>query len=114
MKSKESIRYIIVLSLISVLGWFVYNSIVKLLKQDTVISQHYQKGGADLPSITVCLKWLSKEVPYTKEYFRGLSLPNSENWTFDDYMEKSFDIRNVLKAATFKDQPSDKSSLYVV
>ena len=111
MNSKETFRYLIVLSLISILGWFVYNSIVKLLKQDTVISQHYQKGGANLPSITVCIKWLSKDVPNTKEYFRGLSLPDSENWTFDDYMEKSFDIRNVLHAATFKDQPSDKSSL---
>ena len=50
--------------------------------------------------------------PRTTPYREGriLSLPDSENWTFVDYMEYGNVAKNVIKYATFLDQPHDRKS----
>ena len=108
----DNVRYCIYLFLIMVLAWFTYSSIIKLLREDTVISQHYIEDGAKLPSVTICIKWLSINAPKTRPYREGriLALPDSENWTFTDYMEYGNIAKNVIKDASFLDQPHDRGS----
>ena len=98
--------------LVIVLAWFTYSSIIKLLREDTVISQHYVEDGAKLPSVTICIKWFSINATKTTPYREGriLSLPDSENWTFVDYMEYGNVAKNVIKYASFLDQPHDRKS----
>ena len=40
----------------------------------------------------------------------GLSLLQSTDWDFDEYKEKSFEIRNIILSGQFSDQPDDKAS----
>ena len=102
MKITEVIRSILILILVLALLWFTYFSISKLMKEETVVSQYYIDDGAQLPSVTICLKWLS-DAKWDKY------LPDSENWTFQDYKNKQFDIRNVIERAEFVDQIGEKS-----
>ena len=34
-----------------------------------------------------------------------------DNWTFDDFMEKSYDVKNVIERAIFNDQSNDRIKL---
>ena len=69
-------------------------------------------AGIALPSITICAKWLSKRVPNTKQYNKnGFSLQDMDNWTFADFMEKSYDVKNVIERAIFNDQSNDRIKL---
>ena len=72
----------------------------------------YVEDGAKLPSVTICIKWLSINALKTLPYREGriLSLPDSENWTFVDYMEYGNVAKNVIKYASFLDQPHDRKS----
>ena len=104
------IRSLIILSLILILFWFIYLSFEKLLEEDTKARIYHQDDGADLPSVTICLKWLNKTVKHTKPQFEGrdLALPISDDWNFDDYMTKSYLVKDIISRATFYDQPGDK------
>ena len=116
MKFKFStiVRCLIFLVLVLVLFWFIYLSFLKLLSEDTKARNYYQDEGADLPSITICLKWLNKSVPNTNPYFatRDLALPNTTNWNFDEYMKKAYLMKNIISKAYVQDQPNDKGALY--
>ena len=113
-KFSSIVRCVILLFLVVVLFWFIYLSFLKLLSEDTKARNYYQDEGADLPSITICLKWLNKSVPNTNPYFatRDLALPNTTNWNFDEYMEKAYLVKNIVSKAEIKDQPGDKEALY--
>ena len=117
MKFKFStiVRSIILLFLVLVLVWFIHLSFLHLLDEDTKARNYYQDDGADLPSMTICLKWLNKSVPNTKPHIadRDLALPNTNNWNFDDYMKKSYLVKNIISKAVVQDQPNDKGALYV-
>ena len=110
MKYAKHLRYLILISLIMILFWFVYLSFDKLFDEDTKARNYQQDDGAELPSVTICLKWLNKTVNNTKQQFDGrdLALPNSEDWSFDDYMTKSYLVKDIIDLALFYDQPGDK------
>ena len=101
MKFQDFIRIALTISLVSVLGWLTYLSITQLNREDTTVSQHFVEDGADFPSITICLKWLGTGDGH-------LSLPDSEDWTFEDYMDKVPDVKSIIEHGNFKDQPGDK------
>ena len=103
-------RYLILLSLTLILFWYIYLGFDKLYDEDTKARNYNQEDGADLPSVTICLKWLNKTVNNTKQQFKGrdLALPNSENWSFDDYMIKSYLVKDIIHLALLYDQPGDK------
>ena len=112
MKADCIIRYIIVAIFLAILAWLIKGRFDRLDKEETVISQKYSKAGVALPSITICAKWLSKRVPNTKQYTtNGFSLQDMDDWTFDDFMEKSYDVKNVLERAIFNDQSNDRIKL---
>ena len=112
MKAENIIRYIIVASFLAILAWLIKGRFDRLHKEETVISQKYSKTAVALPSITICAKWLSKRVPKTKQYTKnGFSLQDMDNWTFDDFMEKSYDVKNVIERAIFNDQSNDRKKL---
>ena len=113
MKVLTCLRCMIELSLVSALFCFTYLSFRKLLREDTVISQHYEEEGVDLPSVTICVKWLSTKGANASTLVEGrdLSLPRSENWTFSDFMDKSQPARSVIKYAEFRDQLEDKLTM---
>ena len=90
-----------------VIGWFTYQSFDKLWKEETNISIHYTEDEVQLPSVTVCVKWLGKSEK-NKIYYGRIGLPNSENWTFDDYMVESIFAKDYVKFAHFRDQINDK------
>ena len=117
MKFKFStiVRCLIFLVLVLVLFWFIYLSFLKLLNEDTKARNYYQDDGADLPSMTICLKWLNKSLPNTNPYIadRDLALPDTTNWNFDDFMVKSYLVKNIISKAVVQDQPNDKGALYV-
>ena len=112
MQATKIIRYLILVLLSLVLVWFTYQGINKVLKEETVLSQQYIDEGASIPSVTICLKWLSSKVPNTKSFYKGdpydLALPMSDDWTFDDYMKETVTARRVIQYAGFRDQSSDK------
>ena len=114
MKFKYStiVRSVILLFLILVLFWFIYLSFLKLLDEDTKARNYYQDDGADLPSMTMCLKWLNKSISNTHPYIadRDLALPNTTNWNFDDYMKKVYLVKNIISKADVQDQPNDKGA----
>ena len=112
MALSNNVRYGMYLFLVLILAWFTYSSIIKLLKEDTVLSQHYVEDGAKLPSVTICIKWLSTNAYKTRPYREGriLALPDSENWTFTDFMAYDNVAKNVIKFASFLDQPHDRKS----
>ena len=114
-KFSSIVRCMILLVLVLVLSWFIHLSFLHLLYEDTKARNYYQDEGADLPSITICLKWLNKSVPNTHPYFadRDLALPNTTNWNFDDYMKKTYLAKDIISKAEIKDQPGDKGELYV-
>ena len=116
MKFKYStiVRSVILLFLILVLFWFIYLSFLKLLDEDTKARNYYQDDGANLPSMTICLKWLNKSLPNMIPYIadRDLALPDTTNWNFDDYMTKSYLVKNIISKADVQDQPNDKGALY--
>ena len=87
---------------------------MKLLDEDTKARNYYQDDGAELPSMTICLKWLNKSVPNTQAFVhhRDLALPNTTNWSFEDYMTRTYSVKNILIRAEIFDQPSDKGALY--
>ena len=101
--------------MMAILFKFIYMSFEKLFDEDTKIRHYHQNDGAELPSVTICLKWLSAKVPHTNPIIktRDLAIPNTLNWTFDEYMEKTFLVKNILMEADFHDQPTDKNALYV-
>ena len=113
MKVLTCLRCLIELSLVAALICFTYLSFRKLLREDTVISQHYEEEGVDLPSVTICVKWLSMKGANASTLVEGrdLSLPRSENWTFSDFMDKSQPARSVIKYAEFRDQLEDKLTM---
>ena len=113
-KFSSIVRYMILLILVLVLFWFIHLSILKLFDEDTKARNYYQDEGADLPSITICLKWLNKSVPNTYPYRadRDLALPNTTNWNFNDYMKKTYLAKDIISKAEIKDQPGDKGALY--
>ena len=113
MKVLTCLRCMIELSLVAALICFTYLSFRKLLREDTVISQHYEEEGVDLPSVTICVKWLSTKGANASTLVEGrdLSLPRSENWTFSDFMDKSQLARSVIKYAEFRDQLEDKLTM---
>ena len=113
MEKSNFIRCIVELSLIFALGWFSYSSLDKLLQEDTIISNQYSDEGIEFPSVTICVKWLSEKAANSTSRVEGrhLSLPNSDNWTFTNFMEKSFWARNMIKIARFKDQFDDKETM---
>ena len=55
MALSNNVRYGMYIFLVIVLAWFTYSSIIKLCREDTVISQHYVEDGAKLPSVTICI-----------------------------------------------------------
>ena len=116
MKFKFStiVRSIILLFLVLVLVWFIHLSFLHLLDEDTKARNYYQDEGADLPSMTICLKWLNKSVQNTHPYFatRDFALPNTTNWNFDEYMKKAYLVKNIISKADLQDQPADKGALY--
>ena len=109
-KFSSIVRYMILLFLVLVLFWFVHLSCLKLFDEDTKARNYYLDEGAELPSITICLKWLNKTVNNTKQQFEGrdLALPNSDDWSFDDYMTKSYLVKDIIDLALLYDQPGDK------
>ena len=112
MKANKVIRYLILVLLSLVLIWFTYQGINKVLKEETVLSQLYVDEGASIPSVTICLKWLSSKMPNTKTLYKhpyDLALPMSDDWSFDDYMKETTSARKVIQYAGFRDQPSDKT-----
>ena len=113
MKLSNIIRYAVVAIFLALLVYITFTCYQKVAKEETVISHRFIESEVDLPSMTICVKWLDNKVPNTKSYFEGrnLSLPNSENWTFEDYMEKSFRAENVIQYAWYNDQPGDKNML---
>ena len=115
MEKSNILRCIVELSLFFALGWFSYLSLDKLLQEDTMISYQYSDEGIEFPSVTLCVKWLSEKAANASSRIEGrhLSLPNSENWTFTNFMEKSFWARNMIKVARFKDQFGDKETMQV-
>ena len=108
------VRYTILLVLVVVLFWFIHLSLLKLLDEDTKASFYYQDEGADLPSVSICLKWLNKSVPNTKplKADRDLALLNMTNWNFDDYMKEAYPVKSIILYADLTDQPDDKGALY--
>ena len=87
---------------------------MKLLDEETKARNYYQENGAEIPSITICLKWLNKSVPNTQALIpnRDLALPNTTNWNFDDFMKKTYLVNNIFRKAAVYDQPHDKKALY--
>ena len=87
---------------------------MKLLDEDTKARRYYQEDGADLPSITTCLKWLNKSVPNTEALYdyRDLALPNTSNWNFEDFKKKAYMVDNIFSKAVVFSQPHDKEPLY--
>ena len=110
MKYAKHLRYLILILLNLDLFWFVYLGFDKLYDEDTKIRNYQQDDGAELPSVTICLKWLNKTVNNTKQQYEGrdLALPNSENWSFNDYMKKSYLVKDIIDLALLYDQPGDK------
>ena len=104
-------RYLILLSLTLILSWFISLGFDKLYDEDTKARNYNQDDGARLPSVTICLKWLNRTVNNTKQQFvdRDLALPDSENWSFHDYITKSYLVKNIIHVASLHDQPADKS-----
>ena len=100
--------------LILALGWLTSLRIKKLTSKDTVVSLNHEENGVELPSITFCVKWLSNKTANTVQILprNGLSLLTSTDWNFDEYKQKSFEIRNIILNGQFSDQPDDKSSKY--
>lgn len=107
----QFLRYLIIFLLTTILFWFIYLGFDKLNDEDTKARNFYQDDGAELPSVTICLKWLNRTVNNTKQQFvdRDLALPDSENWSFHDYITKSYLVKNIIHVASFHDQPADKS-----
>ena len=101
MRLSDVVRIILVLILVIFLCWLTYLSIRQLFQEETTVSQHFEEDGADFPSITICLKWLGSSNGH-------LSLPESKDWTFKDYMDKVPNIRSIITFGNFRDQPSDK------
>ena len=110
MNAAQILRYLILLTLIGLLFKFVYLSVKKLLKEDTKISNYEQNDGSELPSVTICLKWLNKSVANTGEnsVLRDHALPSISDWSFDDYMAKSYSVKDIINEAMYVDQPDDK------
>lgn len=100
-------RYLVQIVMTFVISWFTYLSFEKFLQEETTISLQYTEDEVQLPSVTVCVKWLTISND-TKVYFGRLGLPKSENWTFDDYMAKSRFAQNFFSEAYFVDQIDDK------
>ena len=113
MKCLEFLRYILLILLTLTICWFTYLSFDKLFREDTTISIHYTEADVDLPSVTLCIKWLSTKGANASELIdkRVFSLPPSENWTFSEFMEKSHFARNEISAALFSDQFGDKRTM---
>ena len=113
MKCLEFLRYILLILLTLTICWFTYLSFDKLFREDTTISIHYTEADVDLPSVTLCIKWLSTKGANASELIdnRVLSLPLSENWTFSQFMDKSHFARNVIVNALFSDQLGDKKTM---
>ena len=110
MNAAKILRYLILLTLIGLLFKFVYLSVKKLLKEDTKISNYEQNDGSELPSVTICLKWLNKSVTNTAKnpVLRDHALPNVSDWSFEDYFTKSYSVKDIINEAMYVDQPDDK------
>ena len=106
------IRATFYIFLIFALGWLISLRIRKLLSKETVVSLNHEENGVELPSITFCVKWLSNKTENTVQILprNGLSLLQSTDWDFDEYQQKSFEIRNIILNGQFSDQPDDKAS----
>ena len=114
MKCCSIVRHLILFSLTVILFWFIYLSFMKLLDEDTKARNYYQEDGAELPSMTICLKWLNKSVPNTRPFnvYRDLALPDTSNWNFEDYRKKAYMVDNIFSKAAVFSQPHDKEPLY--
>lgn len=106
------IRATFYIFLIFALGWLISLRIRKLISKETVVSLNHEENGVELPSITFCVKWLSNKTENTIQILprNGLSLLQSTDWDFDEYQQKSFEIRNIILSGQFSDQPDDKAS----
>ena len=91
-----------------VIGWFTYQSFDKLWKEDTNISINYTEDEVQLPSVTVCTKWLNTSKKNKMYHYGRLGLPKAENWTFNDFMVESIFAKDYINSAHFRDQISDK------
>ena len=114
MRTLNVVRYFIELVLVSALCWFTYLSFDKLFQEDTSVSHFYIEGSVELPSITVCAKWLSRKGANSSGNMwedRELTLPESENWTFSEYMANVKLARNIIKYADITDQLADKETM---
>ena len=116
MKKLKGVRFFIEIILISALCWFTYLSFDKLFQEETKISHSYVNEGVELPSVSVCVKWLSMKGANASTLVDGrdLSLPNSENWTFSDYMGKTKLARDMINYAEFMDQLGDKQTMLAI
>ena len=115
MKCFDFLRYILLILLAIAICWFTYLSFDKLFQEDTTIGIHYTEAHVELPSVTLCVKWLSIKGSGANAsestHKRVFSLPPSDNWTFSEFMDRSFFARNVIDAALFSDQLRDKKTM---
>ena len=110
MNAAHILRYLILLTLIGLLFKFVYLSVKKLLDEKTKVSNYEQNDGSELPSVTICLKWLNKSVTNTAKnpVLRDHALPNVSDWSFEDYLANSYSVKDIINEAMYVDQPDDK------
>ena len=99
MKKSDVFRYALVTVLILGLTIVTLSQMQKLSDELTSTSVRYIRTTLPLPSVTFCFKW----------YRPFGTLPNSQNWTFDDYMKMSKNIKTTILNATFSDQSIESS-----
>ena len=98
MYSAEKLRFVLEIILSTTLIFLTWSQWQKLDLENTSNSFHHvEMASIKLPSITFCIKWYrSHDIP---SY-----LPNSQNWTFADYMRLSKKFKSMIVEAELSDQ----------
>ena len=81
--------------MVALLFYITYSRLMKLLSDETTLSQSFQNE-VELPSFTIC-SYLFKESKKPKM---------DEKTTFDDFMEKATNIKNLIIRAEYQYGPA--------
>ena len=98
MCSAVKVRFVLEIILSSTLIFVTWSQWQKLALENTSNSFHHvEMASIPLPSITFCIKW------YRSHDVQSY-LPDSQNWTFGDYMRLSKRFKSMIMEAELSDQ----------
>ena len=109
MRVVKILRILVSFLLLLTLILFISLGIQSLYNEETVTSISYLEDGAELPLVTICVKRFNGTILNSSNYNKHL--PKSENWTFEDYMEKSYQVKDIIQFATLRNQGDEKKHL---